>query len=746
MEHYSEMFKAAAYELLRVSRGERHMKIKILVSMLLITFLLMNVCAVLVMADVPAEPHGADAMWVEPSSITFTNVNGSIGQKFNMTLWLNMTKDVFNYQVALRYNRTQLKCLRVIPTARPTSVYMSSAPSGTTFSKVIDTSFLGNGSILASETCSAPDYIPGPNSGSLFWAEFQIMVLPTSGNFTSKFDISTEYLPGGAGNTWAHMRDPDTGEEHYWDINTFDAVYTFIGHPGPSALSVSVSPTSASIFEGQSVFFTSTVNGGIPPYTYQWYINGTSVPGANSNNWTFTPLTNGSYNVYLNVTDNAGTTATSNTATVTVMPPLGITRISVDPQTIRDLTMGPSSTFYINITIANVTDLKICQFNLTYDPTVLRWIGISLFKIQDEFPVANLIVGDTGFIWVSLNYSNPIIAGDPIPIVTMRFHVEAYGATPLHLGDTQLLDSNGHPIDHQGFDGFFTNQVRDVAVTNVVPSVNWIYQGWSLNVNVTVKNLGNVSETFTASAYYDSNLIGTLPVINLAPNVETTVTIPWNTFAVPEGNYTIEGVASTVPYEYNTTNNIYVDGIVHVATIVHDVAITNVSLARTWVYQGLPVNMNVTAKNLGNVSESFNVSAYMDTDLVGTAPVTDLASNAEITLTFTWNTTLATPCHNYTAQGEASLVPYEYNTTNNVYVDGILTVRLLGDIDGDGKVDGKDLGLVGAAFASYGPDFWYPGSPPSPRWDPNADVNGDNKVDGKDLGIVASRFGASCPP
>jgi hypothetical protein len=136
----------------------------------------------------------------------------------------------------------------------------------------------------------------------------------------------------------------------------------------------------------------------------------------------------------------------------------------------------------------------------------------------------------------------------------------------------------------------------------------------------------------------------------------------------------------------------------------------------------------------------------MDTNLVGTAPVTDLASNAEVTLTFTWNTTLATLCHNYTARGEASLVPHEYNITNNVYIDGILTVRLLGDINGDCKIDGKDLSLVAAAFASYGPNFLYPGSLPSPRWDSYCDVNGDNMVDGKDLGIVAGRFGTTCPP
>jgi hypothetical protein len=174
------------------------------------------------------EPHNADAMWVEPSSITFTPANVSLGLKFNVTLWLNMTKDVFNYQVALHYNRTQLKALRVFATAPPTSEYMASSSGGTTFVKSIDTSFLGNGSILVSETCSAPDYIPGPNSGSLFWAEFQIMVLPPSGSSTSKFDISTEYLPNGAGDTWVHDQLAPVGTGTYWNFSTSDAVYNII--------------------------------------------------------------------------------------------------------------------------------------------------------------------------------------------------------------------------------------------------------------------------------------------------------------------------------------------------------------------------------------------------------------------------------------------------------------------------------------------------------------------------------------
>lgn len=82
--------------------------------------------------------------------------------------------------------------------------------------------------------------------------------------------------------------------------------------------SVSFSPSSVVLDVGQSQMFTSNVSGGTPPYSYQWYLNSLPVSGVASATWTFTPSSGGSYTIYVNVTDNVGLQATSNTATVTV--------------------------------------------------------------------------------------------------------------------------------------------------------------------------------------------------------------------------------------------------------------------------------------------------------------------------------------------------------------------------------------------------------------------------------------------
>jgi hypothetical protein len=420
----------------------------------------------------------------------------------------------------------------------------TTSPSGPT----IDTSFLGNGSVLAFETCLGDDFILAPRVGSLIWIEFQILTTPPAGQtYTSKFDISTEYPD----NTW--IWDPDL---NLIPITPDDATYTIIGPTGPPP----------------------------PP------------------------------------------------------PPPEETRICVDPPEIIDPTMLPSSTFTINITIDNVADLAICEFNLSYATTILSCYGVTALRVQGQIPTVKMTLDDeAGFIWVRLKYSTPITTDIPIPIAKIEFHVDALGASSLDLHDTQLLDSGGNPIAHQALDGYFATLIRDVAITNVVPQKSWVYQGQTVKINVTAKNEGNTNETFNVFAKYDGNLIGNFTVKDLPPGNETTII-------------------------------------------------------------------------------------------------------------FTWNTTAVIPCHNYTISAEAETLPFELDTIDNTYTDGAVKVRFLGDLNGDGKVDGRDITELAIAFASYGPNLIYPGSPPHPKWNPDADINGDNVIDGRDMVVVAKNFGKTCLP
>jgi thermitase len=174
----------------------------------------------------------------------------------------------------------------------------------------------------------------------------------------------------------------------------------------------------------------------------------------------------------------------------------------------------------------------------------------------------------------------------------------------------------------------------------------------------------------------------------------------------------------------------------------HDVAITDVVSDRTWVFQGFSVSLNVTILNRGDFPENLAVTLYYNitvNKIIGTQNIT-IPTGENRTLSFVWDTPSVPYCHNYTITAVAT-IPLDSNPADNALACGPINVRIMGDINGDGKVDGKDLGATAQAFASYAPNFLYAASPAHPRWNPDADLNLDNKIDGKDLGTIAENFG-----
>jgi hypothetical protein len=420
-------------------------------------------------------------------------------------------------------------------------------------------------------------------------------------------------------------------------------------------------------------------------------------------------------------------------------PPEG-SRIFIDPPEIIDPTAVPCVTnFDINVTIDDIANMKAGEFNLTYDPGVISFIAISFLKVNGQYPMPGIEADDiAGFIWIKLTYSTVITVTNPTPLVTLKFHVRNLGATPLNLTHTKITDPTGNVMPHDVYHGFFAALIRDIAVTNILPSRSWAYQGWPVNITVTVKNNGDVSETFNLSVYYDDNLIGTKTVTDLASNEERNVIFEWDTTGVVEGNYTIKAVADTVPYETNTSDNILIDGKVGINVQIHDVAIVSITLSSDWVYHGWVAKINVTAKNLGAFNETFDIIAYYNNTIpIGIIHIDNLSPSETSEVQFNLDTSPLLECHTYVISAEATVVPYEFNETNNVLVNGGLKVRFYGDLNGDDRVNLQDYFAVALSFGSY---------PGHPKWNPYADLNQDLKIDLKDIFAVAINFGKGCTP
>jgi hypothetical protein len=170
---------------------------------------------------------------------------------------------------------------------------------------------------------------------------------------------------------------------------------------------------------------------------------------------------------------------------------------------------------------------------------------------------------------------------------------------------------------------------------------------------------------------------------------------------------------------------------------VHDVAVTNVTVCcgATIVHEGQTVCINVTVKNEGDVTETFDTTAYYDTTPIQTIEFTLTPGETNSTC-FSWNTTDLTEYLNYTISATAHLAS-DIDPSDNTYTYGDVLLVHTGDINGDCKVNVKDIFAIAKAFGSECGE---------PKYDPNCDVNCDGKINVKDIFATAKNFGYECPP
>jgi len=62
----------------------------------------------------------------------------------------------------------------------------------------------------------------------------------------------------------------------------------------------------------------------------------------------------------------------------------------------------------------------------------------------------------------------------------------------------------------------------------------------------------------------------------------------------------------------------------------------------------------------------------------------------------------------------------------------VVEVKIVGDVNGDEKVDVSDLFNLGTAYGS---------DSSMPNWNPDCDFNGDGKIDTSDLSDLSKNYG-----
>jgi len=98
--------------------------------------------------------------------------------------------------------------------------------------------------------------------------------------------------------------------------------------------------------------------------------------------------------------------------------------------------------------------------------------------------------------------------------------------------------------------------------------------------------------------------------------------------------------------------------------ILHDVAVENVSLPDGIVTAGRPAQVIVTVGNLGDVTETFDVTLYCNNANIASQLVQNLGIGSSVTLSFSWDRTGLRP-GTYLLKVAAAPIPGEVDLANN---------------------------------------------------------------------------------
>jgi len=164
----------------------------------------------------------------------------------------------------------------------------------------------------------------------------------------------------------------------------------------------------------------------------------------------------------------------------------------------------------------------------------------------------------------------------------------------------------------------------------------------------------------------------------------------------------------------------------------HDVAVVNLEPKPTMVYVGEVINLTVTVGNEGLYTETFNVTVFYDSTLISEQQVIGIAQGGSRNLTFLWNTAGVAPSLHYTLTASADVVIGEVETLDNTLYYEAVSVRILGDVNGDGIVDNSDLLDISEAYGS---------DSEGSSWNSYCDLDNNDVIDVSDLFNLAKNYG-----
>jgi len=297
-------------------------------------------------------------------------------------------------------------------------------------------------------------------------------------------------------------------------------------------------------------------------------------------------------------------------------------------------------------------------------------------------------------------------------LATITFSVKTPGTTPIHFNQTLLLTYYLEEIEHTTTDGFFHTNYP-AAEFNYYPVNPAPGESITFNASSSKPNGGYIT-TYTWD-FGDGNI--------------TSASSPLITHVYD--NEGIYNVTLTILDSEGLSDTVWQTITVSVQAA-HDIAIISIFPSDYVVYLGSVVTINITIENQGASAETFNLTLFANETVIIVEEVS-LNAGEIITFSFQWQTSECQMNKNYTISAQADILEGEVDIEDNSFVDGTIWVKMPGDIDGNGKVDYKDLFTLAAAYGTKVGDDGF---------DASCDFNNDGKVDYKDLFTLAANYGS----
>jgi len=332
---------------------------------------------------------------------------------------------------------------------------------------------------------------------------------------------------------------------------------------------------------------------------------------------------------------------------------------------------------------------------------------------------------------------------------------------------------------------FVPPPIHDVTVSQLIATPTMVEIGGTVEINVTVKNLGNVYETFDLTTNYGS-IAQVEHIVDLEPGGERTFTYHWDTSGESTCFHPISALAHPVEgetYIYNNFRSVdvaIVSFIPEPATLKvepspakglreFEVNVTINDLDAYWDMAGFDITLHynttmldVVNVELGPFALNYNLTFQVIKEVndaegyIQMAYIWDIAhllpeerptpSGSGVLFTITFKVTAEGEDHlsfgdvalatfpNATKWCTETSMPIEHTTE-----DGIVRTMFpwKEDVNADGKINIQDVVAAATAYASR---------PGDPNWNPYADLNQDGVITIYDLVSITRIYGITYDP